>query len=79
MQAKDPETGEAQPPCIFLLTDAALSNAVLRQIGKHICTELSCAVFLFANGKAEMSIVKPLFARDNGDNIPVLDFRKLCL
>ena len=58
VQAKDPETGEAQPPCIFLLTDAALSNAVLRQIGKRICTELSCAVFLFANGKAKMKPVQ---------------------
>ncbi len=58
VQAKDPETGDIQPPCIFLLTDASLSNDVLRQIGKRICSELSYAVFLFANGKADMKPVQ---------------------
>lgn len=58
VQTRDPKTGTENPPCIFLLTDAALSNAVLRQIGKRVCSELSSAVFLFANGKADMKPVQ---------------------
>ena len=57
VQTKDPKTGVLQPPCVFLLTNAALSNEVLRQIGKRVCSELTCAVFLFASGKVDM---KPL-------------------
>lgn len=51
------QNGSDQPPCVFLLTNAVLSNAVLREIGRRISHELGHAVFLFANAKAKMKPV----------------------
>jgi len=49
------QTGNASAhPCVFILTDAALSNAVLREIGRRASQEFALPVFLFANAKAQM-------------------------
>lgn len=54
VQTKD-ERGADKEPCIFLLTNAQMRNAALREIGRQVSKELHCAVFLYANGLTKMN------------------------
>ena len=54
VQTTDPDTKEKRPPCAFLLTNAKLGNAVLREIGRRVSAELKCAVFLYASASVQM-------------------------
>ncbi len=54
VQTKD-ETGADKEPCIFLLTNAQMRNAALREIGRRVSKEMGCAVFLYANGLTKMN------------------------
>lgn len=45
-------------PCVFVLTDAQICRAALREIGRRICLEVKRPVFIYAGAKVDMQLLE---------------------